>query len=401
MGKWTFGYLMTQMANQAATGVDPADLVHDWLTLWDSDQIVNGFHAARRTTIDDIITAWPKVAGTGKLDLARAPLRLLAIVNRIDLAGNPSYGHVGGAEGRFVFGVVTPTCAVRPFTVILEYGVPRRTCTSLRDWAQAWVALDAMTPGTAAYNAALEALTEQLAHAGADPGKSAGSALDQLRTDENALHPSSAEQPQWELREFTLQPTGAGVRLQEATVKQTPDERFNAEREGGRAADLATWINANEPAILAGTHTVPGVLPFAPGDSFLAASTLNFFTLVNNMHHRDFWTAPGIANNDARAKLSLATCNGCHGEETRTGFQHVVPEAFGTAAELSGFLTGETVPDPVVAATSRTYNDLAARAVKLAQLASSTCLVRKFPGNPAQAQFPLPPIALRPNLRAH
>jgi hypothetical protein len=165
-------------------------------------------------------------------DLARAPLKLLAIVNRIDLAGNPSYGNVGGAEGRFVFGVLGPGCTARPFTVILEYGVPRRTCASLRDWALAWVALNGMTPGSAAYNAALEALTEQFAHAGADPGKLAGSALDQVRTDENALHPSGAEKPQWELREFTLQATPVGIRLREATVKQTPDEQFNAERDG-------------------------------------------------------------------------------------------------------------------------------------------------------------------------
>jgi hypothetical protein len=59
MGAWTFGYLATQIANQAVTGVDPADLVLDWLGMWDAPQVVS----------------------------------------RIDLAGNPSYGHVGGAEG--------------------------------------------------------------------------------------------------------------------------------------------------------------------------------------------------------------------------------------------------------------------------------------------------------------
>jgi hypothetical protein len=61
------------------------------------------------------------------------------------------------------------------------------------------------------------------------------------------------------------------------------------------------------------------------------------------MHHRDYWTAGGIANNDARHKLSLNTCNGCHGEESHTGFLHVGPVSFGTPANLSGFLTGETI----------------------------------------------------------
>lgn len=401
MGRWTFGYLASQIANQAATGVDPADLVLDWLGQWNATQIVNGFAASQRTTIAGVIAQWPKVGATGKLDLARAPLKLLAIVNRIDLAGNPSYGNVGGAEGRFVFGVLGPGCAVKPFTVILEYGVPRRTCASLRDWALAWVALDGMTPGTAAYDAALEALTEAFAHAGADSGKLAGSALDQVRTDENALHPPDAEQPQWELREFTLQPTPAGPRLHEATVKQTPDERFNGERDGARAPDLATWINANQAALLAGTATVPEHLPFSPGDAFLGASTLNFFMLINGMHHRDYWTASGIANNHARHKLSLNTCNGCHGEETRTGFLHVGTAAFGAQASLSGFLTGETIPDPVVPATSRTFGELEARAIKLAQFATSVCRLSKFAGGLVHGGVPLPPIQHRPSLRTH
>jgi hypothetical protein len=401
MGTWTFGYLMSQIANQPVTGVDPADLVLDWLHQWDDTQLIDGNAAPRRTAIDGVIAQWPKVAATGKLDLARAPLKLLAIVNRIDLAGNPSYGHVGGAEGRFVFGVLGPGCATRPFTVIVEYGVPRRTCSSLRQWALAWEALDAMTPGTTAYNAALEALTQQFASASADPGKLAGSALDQLRSDENALHAPGDEQPQWELREFTLQPTAAGVRLREATVKQTPDGKFNGRDGGGRAGDLATWINAHQPDILASTHTVPDLLPFPPGDGFLGAATLNFFNPINGMFQHDFWTASGIASNPARHKFSLATCNGCHGAETGTSFLHVGPASFGSPASLSGFLTGATVPDPVVPATKYHFAELAARAVKLAQFAGATCSRLQPPIALPHAAFPLPPLGVRPALRAH
>jgi len=400
-GTWTFGYLASQIANQPVTGIDPADLVLDWLGNWDQTQFVNGFAVDRRKTIEDVIAGWPKVAATGKLDLARAPLKLLAIVNRIDLAGNTSYGSVGGAELRFVFGVLTPTCTTKPFTVILEYGVPRRTCSALRDWALAWEALDAMAPGTATYDAALEALTEQVVHANADPGKLAGSALNQVRSDENALFPPGTEQRDWELREFTLQATAGGIRLREATVKQTPAERFNGERQGGREVDLATWINDNEAALLAGTATVPAQLPFAPGDAFLGGSTLNFFTFLNGMTHRDYWSAPGIANNDARHKMSLNTCNGCHGEETRTGFLQIQPAAFGSVAALSGFLTGETIPDPVVPATSRTFGELAARAIRLAQIAGATCGKRPGPIRAGHPSFPLPPIQHRPSLRAH
>ena len=400
MGAWTFGALATAIVNPAVTGLDPSDVVMDWLQTWNTTPVINTFGVSARHGIDDVIAGWPKLP-SGKLDLARAPLRLLAIVNRADLAGNPSYGHVGGAEGRFVFSVLHPDCKPRAFTVILEYGVPRRTCGALRDWAAAWIALDGMTPGTSAYNDALAALTAQFSAAGADPGKPAGSALSQLRTDENDLLPHDLDQREWELREFTLQDTAAGVRLRETTVKQTPDERFNGERGGARAPDLATWINGHQVAVTAGRHTVPLALPFPPGDGFLGGATLNFFTFFNGTNHRDYWTAPGIASNAARHQFSLATCNGCHGEETRTGFLHVRDLGFGIAPSLSGFLTGADVPDPVDPATTYHYAELASRAVRLAQLAGAQCRARVTKDGLGFGGAPLPPIGLRPRLSAH
>src|ERR1043165_3234144 len=91
-------------------------------------------------------------------------------------------------EGRFVFGVMdTTACTPLPFTVILEYGVPRHTCSEIKAWAQQWLNLDVLTLGSSAYNAALETITEQVAHANAEPTKPNGSAINQVRTDEIAL----------------------------------------------------------------------------------------------------------------------------------------------------------------------------------------------------------------------
>ncbi len=115
----------------------------------------------------------------------------------------------------------------------------------------------------------------------------------------------------------------------------------------------------------------------------------------------DFWTATGISSNEVRHKFSLNTCNGCHGRETRTLFTHVKEGAFGTPVGLSGFLTGTTVEDPVDPSTSRTFGDLARRAVVLDRLANSACgdftLVR---GSIAQIQ-PLPPLGFVPTLGPH
>src|ERR1043165_7008520 len=67
---------------------------------WQNNQTVNGSPVSSRPQITAIIERWPKLAG-GRLDLAQAPMKLLAIVNRIDLASNLSYGR-GSGGGRTI-----------------------------------------------------------------------------------------------------------------------------------------------------------------------------------------------------------------------------------------------------------------------------------------------------------
>lgn len=392
-GVWTFNHLMTEMANQLATGMNPSDLTLDWLKRWAAPQVANGFVVPARPNINAIIAGWPKLVD-GRLDLARAPIKLLAIVNRIDLAGASTYGRVSGAEGRFVFQVMTPNCTSTPFLIIFEYGVPRDTCVSIRDWAQQWLALNALVPGTVAYNSALQAITEQFVKRNANPTKPNGSAINQVRSNEIQLASP------WELREFNLNFVPAPpALLRLVTVKQTPDAKFNQQVGGLRGADLATFINANQAAILADTYTVPNLLPFAPGDPFLGARSPSVLS---------FWNAAGIVNNDARHHFSLNTCDGCHGAaETGTIFTHIKPPpfggpAFGVPATLSGFLTGITVPDPV-SGVPRNFNDLARRASILSTLAASRCLptLGRPPITAVPFELPFPPIEVRPTISAH
>src|SRR5262245_38575285 len=129
MGPWTFGKLMTEMANQPATGIDPSDFTLHWLQQWSTDRVINGFTVTNRATglNNVIINPWPKLAN-GKLDLSKAPFRLLAIVNRIDLRGSTAYGSGNAGEARMVFGLITcnpvpPQKEAEPFTVIFEYGI--------------------------------------------------------------------------------------------------------------------------------------------------------------------------------------------------------------------------------------------------------------------------------------
>jgi hypothetical protein len=385
-GVWTFNHVMTEMANQPVSGTHPSDLTLDWLKRWVTVQTANGLNVPARTAMNAILAAWPKL-GDGRLNLARAPFKLLAVVNRIDLAGNVSYGRVSGAEGRLVFELLDSTCNPTRFLVIFEYGVPKTTCTEMKSWANQWLALGSLALGSPAYNTALANITEQFVKRNSDLTKPNGSALNQVRTNETALAGP------WELREFNLKhlPLSAAL-LHLVTVKQTPDDDFNQQVGGTRGLDLAQYVNTNQAAILAGAHTVPNLLPFPPNDSFMAAS---IFSLPN------FWNAAGILNNDARHGLSLNTCDGCHGSETATPFAHVDSAPFGSPAPLSGFLTGITIPDPV-SAVPRSFNDLASRGSRLTAFATASCSVRGFPTRlDAAFAIPLPPIQVKPVLASH
>ena len=410
-GAWTFNTLMTAMANQSATGVDPADFVENWLQSWNTPHTINSFPVPARTNINArVLSAWPRHSN-GKLDLGQSPMRLLAIVNRVDLrstlAGPPRYGGNGGipidaGEGRFVFGVVDRSrnsgCSTMEFTVILEYGVPINQCTAIRNYAQQWNGLGNITLGSAAFNPALQAITDQFTLAGAGGLKFNGSAIKQIRTNEIALvgyrgqielDPTPALSGRaaipvgrpWELREFHLK---ADNMLHIVSTQKTPHYSLN------NTGLLANYINAHSAQILSGTHNV---LPIWSSQPILTGSTFNF-----SVADAAVWNAPGIVNPQARHKLSLNTCDACHGGETRyngtpvvtfplgstpeTNFVHITPRNFNVQAHLSKFLTGTgtlSVPssfakkDPIASTPTRSFGDLLRRKSDLAALSIQSC----------------------------
>jgi hypothetical protein len=357
MGKWTFGHLMTQMANEPVTGVKPSAFVLRWLQLWHAEQTVNGLSVPQREAVNRIIDGWPKLPD-GSLDLAKAPFRLLAIVNRVDLRENLVYGGGSAGEGRFVFGLIGEGCSADPFTVILEYGVRKRGCSDVKSWGRAWAKLSSLPLGSPAYLSALERITDQFVRANAAPDKPNGSALNQLRTNEVAL-----ANP-WELREFKIVAKGPQAHaLQQTTVTQTPD---NATINGSSV--LAQFINANAELVREGRHVVSREFPV--GSPFLGGAAETPFGL--------FWSAPGISDYQLRQGFSLNTCNGCHAGETGTTFLHVAPTSFGEPATLSAFLTGgegSVVPDPGGTGGETRFSDLARRREDLADLVGSSCLL--------------------------
>jgi hypothetical protein len=378
LGKWTFGYLMTEMANQPLTGINPSAFTRQWLKHWENNLVINGWGVPARLAVrNTVIIPWEQASGGPgfPLDLKQAPFKLLAIVNRIDLRGNSGYTTNNAGEARFVFGAIDRRnggCLVSEMTVILEYGIDQPDCDGVKNWAQQWVNLSSLVLGSPAYNAALEAITEQFAKAGAAPKKVNESALNQVRTNEFLPQQTGP----WELREFRLTmtkedplpPTG---QLMETTVKQTPDEIMDGK------FTLADYINANCGPILTDSHIVPLNFPRNGLDPLMPNGPAGFLG-GNSFVPPNFWNAPGlicdpIPPGDARFKFSMATCSGCHRSETLTQFYHIIPTPFGTQANLSPFLSGPiTVNDPTNG-FARNFDEILRRILKLDQLANGDC----------------------------
>jgi hypothetical protein len=365
-GAWTFGRLMTQMvpanaSDPQATADAASDMVEAMFRTLSTDQTINKQPVKARTLLGGVDAklfgddGWPRV--NGKLDLTRSPLRLLAIVNRMDLR-SLSKGHAG--EGRFIFGVLDKDGSTSQFTVILEYQLPASTAADVRNWARDWHALGTKTLGTPEYNIALQAITDRFTSRGAAPKRFNGSAIGQVRTNELALAGP------WELREFELGAGENGVtRLNPAPVAMTPAQIFNG------SPALTQYITENATAIKNGMEV--------PLTTTVGGTLLSFFRAGASPNQPTTWTAPDLSPTllPIRHLLALNTCNGCHSSrETRTSFLHVFPRQAGTVATLSGFLTGTSVADPVDG-TVRNFNDLKRRQEDMNQ----QLLVCRAPGS--------------------
>lgn len=360
VGEWTFWRLMENMANGSSS---TSDFIKSLFKHWTVAQTINSFNVAARPNVyQEVIKDWEiRSGGPGATLLPQeSPFRLLGIVLRADLRGGTGpYAGGDAGEGRFVFALHDGNCNNLSKTIILEYKVPISGCTNIRTWAQKWVAL----ASSANYNTDLESLTQVFTAAGANPTAPNQSAIGQVRT--NEFLPGS---PLWELREFVLPATGGT--LIETDVKQEPHIGFN------NSATLASYLNANWPQLVgppSAQHTIPPsmtagsapvpVLWNAPAGLLTVPTTPAPVT-----------PPPATVRDDALFELALNTCSGCHQMETSTSFAHLDYNSIpGMPAQLSGFLTGISVPDPRNPAIMRNFNDLARRAADLNLAATMSC----------------------------
>lgn len=405
-GAWTFKTLMKAIRNGDNSGstiaVNAEIMLDQFLATWQNSQTINTFSVPSRPNINGFLANWP-IDSTGHHSLDQAPVRLNAIVNRIDLGQAPNSPTPAG-ELRFIFGVTAGTgqnqfCSSNQnqlFNIILEYNVP--SSIDANTWANEWNALANLSENDSAagYMAALQAMTDQVVTANKCPSCPNGSSLAQLRTNEIELGTI------WEQRQFHLAISVVPSNLVETTVSQTPEGSFTGFSGGpfgappctgnpnGCASNQATVTNfilQNFLQIENGSYIVPTTFQ---GQPFLGGSVFNGGPPADG-----FWNGnPSIpqVQDSGRVILSENTCNGCHGREVRTdGFQQVVNNRTTTTASgLTGFLLGctdsttcqpgapnqcsldtpnlacvETVTDPVFSNLNNQFGDLARRVTVL------------------------------------
>ena len=310
-GPWSFRHVIESLV---PTNADPSKFIQQWFSEWVTMQTFNGYplDAPNETRVgsmnQEILCPWMQRTASNncnadcsqcvanpKLDLAQAPFRPIAIVNRMDLRDQPDLGASG--ESRIIFALYNgagddPAAMPMPMTMIFEYGLP--TTKTAQEWANEWHALGMHTAFDESFKTALASVTEEWIGRDAAPTKQNGSALSQVRTNESALDWI------WQERQFEL---GKDGDLHLAGLRNTPPDELNGSQV------IANYILANSGTVLTQSYAMP------PG--LLGGSTsAQLFQ----------WSFPGITEEQRRA-FSTNTCNGCHTQEKQnldTAF-HVSP----------------------------------------------------------------------------
>lgn len=358
-GVWSFKTLVANMANNGVTGVTAEQFLIDWVdnflfsqhSLPGSDVSTNRLLSKAR-----LIRAWmqnsgvPVPGGPGvplnwqstALKAEEFPVRLLAIVNRLDLRGNQGYG--GGfnnaGEGRFVFAFVDSRAGCSnggngpgTMTFILEYGIPLKSCQALKDYGQKWWNLQSVPFGSG-FNAQLEGITNVFTAANANGSRPNKSALNHFRTNDFLRPTVNIAQDPWDIRDFEID---AGThKLKIIHPNHEPMEPSNGfgtvPINAGKLSAMVAFANSVPftPANPNPNYTIPDVVKgiHAP------------MRIFPNVRYHWRGNAGNVMDPFKRREFSFSSCSGCHKGETNNAFTHIRPRNVGVPAALSGFMTG-------------------------------------------------------------
>jgi len=327
-GPWTFAHLISNVGPAELT---PSDFVDAFFQAWmdatfssqtdflNIDGAANPSAAAaagRTNAIRAYYETWPRF-GSGKLDLTRAPLRLLGIMNRLDIQG----ADADEVQGRFVFNMISPDGHPVHGFLIMEYSLPQfgpnGEPQTVEWWANEWHKLSSMPLGSREYLQHLESVTRRFSDRGVMPERPNGSALIQFRISEQLSDGMRTDkqiqvEPVWEYRAFGLDPDTGLLKVNR--LNRTPHFDYNTyhsdEAPFGRDIEtLIAFLTANKAALLDSSYDSW----FTQTDIELATSApAGIFSdwLENEPTPEGFtdeeWTQMTVKFFGGR------TCNGCH-----------------------------------------------------------------------------------------
>lgn len=335
LGPWSAGTLLSQLLPKTATVKEKSDLVKTLFTKWLTDQkLPNGQVSAKRDSAEFIIlcpwidASFDNKDCKGDLDLAKAPFRLLSIVNRVDIG---SHTPDGKGEARFVYTLLdahtveqNTVGSSRQFTLIFEYNMTPAPFSRYR-WALSWHHLGLLPCTTAGDCEGFRKYLTQLTRSFTDYQEGSshlpfGTYLSQVRSSELQL-----DTP-WQWREFLLQkPDDGPLEFAQTYVVQTPMSKMNGNPE------LGEWIEENRELIKKGTYKLPEKFRGAESDTM----------------GRTLWNFPDLSEPIRRA-FAKNTCNGCHVSETEpiSRFYHIAPfENLIGRKRLSPYMFDEAIPE--------------------------------------------------------
>jgi len=381
-GAWTPSALLG-----GRLGSEPGARLLAWAKHWTAtDPADTG--AYRPNVVKALIEPWLTLSGQGtQPDPEQLPLRLLAIVNRLDRACEPAPKRAdgracfeSGPEMRFVFGLLEEYGPEQPprkikgseFALILEFRLQANDPDELKRLANQWIELSELDPADDAQRPRALALLDSLTRRFTDPASSDLA----VRTNESAFAPDRVSS--WDLRSFKI----AGGSLVPERVEQTPPVATNG------TPLLSSYIRTNDAKIRAADYCLDDAPAFRAMHAIAAPAP-------SPQHNRVFyWQALAGTpppSSEARFRFSLNTCSGCHHGETGTNNVHVNPFAWPTGsptnlgpARLSPFVSSvhHTVADPQEAATcapspacarTRTFCEMDRRRRVLAAIAAGGC----------------------------
>ena len=344
----------------------PVSNDQDWQTIWDT----------AFTTTEDINDL-----------LAAAPFKLTAIVNRLDLRGNSGYDNGSGleinaGETRFIYSLIHgvddlknglpsdglggpvvfyPTSAGghgvssavlndwNGMNVIFEYSnIVSEEC-EIKDLGEQWKELSDYAFDDSTYLNKLESITNLVTARNARVDGVNGSAISQIRTNTKLFSPAESN-AKWNLREFKLdETTGYLVNAPTANMPfAVNNTRRNSKFEGtldihASSEDIVDWIyGVNGPSkaisVRHGNHNIPQHLlePTAVmQDEMQSYYGLGYWnpTFPDNIYDdHNYNLEASLKHKEIRHQLSLNTCMGCHGAETKTLFTMIRPLGYGDSA---------------------------------------------------------------------